>query len=153
MGVLGGRFKRRWLLDRSQKNAERAIQLYTDALTKTEADDEVDQDQVFYHAINIAFMALAAEGDKKKTEKYAKKALAACALTEESIWRSATEGEANLYLGNSDAAIEGYQAALDKNPEPRQIMSMFQQAVQVAEIQRDDALAERLRALFRENEA
>ncbi|MCP3960725.1 MAG: alpha/beta fold hydrolase [bacterium] len=152
MGVLGGRFKRRWLLDRSQKDAERAIKLYTDALTRTEAADEPDQDQVYYHAINIAFMALAAENDKKKTEKYARKALAACAQTEESIWRSATEGEANLYLGNADEAVAGYEAALDKHPEPRQIMSMFQQAVGVAEIQRDDALAERLRAIFRETQ-
>ena len=33
------------------------------------------------------------------------------------------------------------------------MMSMFQQAVRVAEIQGNEAVAERLRALFRDNES
>ena len=52
------------------------------------------------------------------------------------------------------AALDPYDlAALDKNPRPRQIMSMFQQAVRVAEIQGNEAIADRLRALFRDNES
>ncbi len=150
MGILGGRFKRRWVLERSKKDAERATQLYSEAMVKSEAAE--DYDQVYYHAINVAFMALAAEGDKEKARELAKKALDACAQTEDSIWKSATEGEANLYLGNEEEAILGYQAALDRRPSPRQITSMFQQAIRVAEIQDNDAMADRLRAVFRENE-
>ncbi len=151
MGVLGGRFKRRWLLERSRADAERATRLYSEALAKSEKAK--DYDQVYYHAINVAFMALAAENDRKRARELANQALAACAKSEESVWRSATEGEANLYLGKEDEAIAGYQAALDKNPTPRQITSMFQQAVRVAEFLDDEALAEGLRATFRANQS
>ena len=173
MGVLAGRLKRRWLLDRSEKDATRAIALYSKALGIAEKAD--DHDQIYYHAINVAFMALAYEkkcsdparkGAKAdaKVKAHAKKALAACDKTDDSIWRAATEGEARLYLAklqsdpekasrDQDVAIERYRAALDKNPSPRQIMSMFQQAVRIAEIQGDEPIAERLRAVFRDNEA
>ena len=151
MGILAGRFKRRWVLERNKKDAERATELYSQAMALSEKAD--DPDQVYYHAINVAFMALAAESDKKKAGELARKALAHCAKAEDNLWRSATEGEANLYLGNDQEAVAGYQAALDKNPAPRQITSMFQQAIRVAEIQGKEALAERLRAVFRDNES
>ncbi len=150
MGVLGGRFKRRWLLERKKKDADRAAELYSDALAAAEKAE--DHDQIYYHAINVAFMTLAAEGAKKKARELAQKALDACAQTEESLWRAATEGEANLYLGHDEETIAGYQAALDKNPAPRQITSMFQQAVRVAELLGREPMAERLRALFRESQ-
>ena len=150
MGVLGGRFKRRWLLQRSQDDADRAIRLYSGALER--AAEAKDHSQVYYHAINVAFMALAVEQDTKKVEKYARMALEACAKSDDDLWRAATEGEANLYLGNDDHAIEGYQRALDKHPKPRQIQSMFQQAIRVAEIMDNEAMAERLRSVFREND-
>ncbi len=149
MGVLAGRLKRRWLLDRQQKDADRASQLYSEALALAEKAE--DHDQASYHAINVAFMALAARNDKAAVEKHAKQALHHCGEAAESVWTAATEGEANLYLANWEEAMDGYQAALDKNPGPRQITSMFQQAVRVAELLGNDAMAERLRALFRDN--
>lgn len=151
MGVLAGRLKRRWILDRQQEDADRATRLYSDALARAEKD--ADPDQASYHAINVAFLALAVDNDKAAVEKYAKKALQHCAKASESVWKAATEGEANLYLGSEQKAISGYQAALDKNPSPRQITSMFQQAVRVAELLGNEAVAERLRALFRDNDA
>ena len=150
MGVLAGRFKRRWLLERGRSDAERATRLYSGALAKSEQAG--DPEQVYYHAINVSFMALAAENDRQRARELAETALAACAESVDSVWRSATEGEAHLYLGQPDEAVAGYQAALDKNPAPRQITSMFQQAVRIAEILDDNALAERLRATFRANQ-
>ncbi len=150
MGVLGGRFKRRWLLERAKLDAERSLELYSKALAR--AEDAGDHDQIYYHAINVAFMTLATGQKKERVRELAQKALDSCAQTDPGLWRAATEGEANLYLGNADAALEGYQQALDKNPEPRQITSMFQQAVRVAEIQNNEALAKRLRGLFRDNQ-
>ncbi len=150
MGILAGRLKRRWLLERSKRDAERATQLYSEAMAKSEQAD--DPDQVYYHAINVAFMNLAAAHDRETARELARKALDACDRAEDNVWRAATRGEANLYLGNAEAAIAGYQAALDKNPGPRKINSMFQQAVRVAELLDDEAMAERLRSLLRDNQ-
>lgn len=149
MGVLAGRMKRRWLLERQQQDADRATELYTEALAR--AEKAADHEQAYYHAINVAFMALATGSGRPAVEKHAGKALAHCAEAPDSLWKSATEGEANLYLGREEKAIGGYRAALDRNPAPRQITSMFQQAVRVAELEDNDAMAERLRALFRDD--
>ena len=151
MGTLGGRLKRRWLLERKKADADGARELYTKALAA--AEKAADPAQVFYHAINVAFMALAVDGDKKTAKEHAQKALDHTAKADEDVWNLATVGEANLYLGKSDAAVEGYRAALEKSPKPWQITSMFQQAVHVAELLEDEALAERLRGLFRERDA
>ena len=153
MGILAGRIKRRWLFDyRLQDDADRARELYGQALEM--AEEAGDQPQIFYHAVNVAFMELAAEDDRDGAEKYAQKALDACAKSREDVWSLATQGEAHLYLGNDDQAIAGYRAALDKKPDPWQITSMFQQAVRIAEeLMNDDALADRLRGLFQENQA
>ena len=106
---------------------------------------------MFYLAINVAFMALAVDNDKKTARKNAQKALDHTAKAEEDVWNFATQGEANLYLGNDDAALEGYRAALEKTPKPWQLTSMFQQAVQVAELLDNEAVADRLRSLFRDS--
>ena len=88
MGVLAGRFKRRWLLERSKQDADRATQLYSDALGR--AEKAKYPDQVYYQAINVAFMALAADQDRKKAKELAQKALDHCAKAEDSVWKSAT---------------------------------------------------------------
>ena len=149
MGTLAGRLKRRWLLDRRKDDAVGAKELYSQALEAAEAAG--DPAQAYYHAINVAFMALAYEGDKKTARQVAQRALDHCAQAEEDVWRLATEGEANLVLDHDDASIEGYRAALEKNPQPWQITSMFQQAVLVAEYLDNEAMAERLRGAFRDS--
>ncbi|MEM7351124.1 MAG: tetratricopeptide repeat-containing protein [Acidobacteriota bacterium] len=149
MGTLGGRLKRRWLLERRKEDADGAKKLYADGLAA--AEEAKEPAQVFYLAINVAFMALAVDNDKKTSRKSAQKALDNTAKAEEDVWNFATQGEANLYLGNDDAALEGYRAALEKTPKPWQLTSMFQQAVQVAELLDNEAVADRLRSLFRES--
>ena len=147
MGTLAGRLKRRWLLERKKADADGARELYSKALEA--AEEAGDPAQVFYHAINVAFMALAVAGDKKTAAEHARKALDHTALADVDVWNLATVGEANLYLGDYDAATQGYLAAIEKKPKPWQITSMFQQAIHVAELLEDEALAERLRGLFR----
>ena len=151
MGTLAGRLKRRWLVERRRDDATAARALYADALAAAEAADRPDQ--VFYHAINLAFMALAADGDRKAAKEYAIKALEHTARADDDVWSLATEGEAKLYLGDADGALDAYRMALEKKPKPWQINSMFQQAVEVSELRDDEETAGRLRGLFRERHA
>ena len=53
-GVLAGRLKRRWLLERQASDAKASLDLYSQALDQARAVN--DHSQVYYHAINVAFM-------------------------------------------------------------------------------------------------
>lgn len=147
MGVLAGRLKRRWLVERRRADAERAWELYKKAFAL--AVKASDPTQAFYHGINVAFMELAYRGDHPAAKRMARKILNHCARAPQEKWRFATEGEAHLLLGETDAAIESYQQAIRANPTPREIGSMYQQAIQVATLVRDKSAVERLEAIFR----
>lgn len=147
MGVLAGRLKRRWLVARRRADAERAWELYKKAFAlAVKANDSC---QAFYHGINVAFMELAYRGDRVAAKRMARKVLNHCAQAPREKWRLATEGEAHLLLGETDAAIEIYQQAIEANPTPREIGSMYQQAIQVATLVKDKFAVERLEAIFR----
>ena len=146
LGVLAGRLKRRWLVERRRTDAEQALALYRDGLTHAEAN--ADPSQAHYHAINCAFMELAHAESRKACRDYAARALTHCANASANVWRFATEGEANIYLGNHAAAREAYARALALDPSPRQIGSMYQQAFRAADLMDEDALGAELRALF-----
>jgi len=64
------------------------------------------------------------------------------------VWRRATEGEANLYLGNTGAAADAYRRALALSPEPWQATSIYQQAFRAADLVGEEELAARLKAMF-----
>ncbi len=147
MGVLAGRLKRRWLLERQAKDADAAKELYTKAygLTGPAGNDA----QAFYHGVNIAFMQLAYDSDLNAAKQTAEKVLVHCARASREKWRLATEGEANLYLGNTQAALDNYQAAVALNPNPWEIASMYQQAVLVLGLLDDENTAKRLDEIFR----
>ncbi|HEX9735035.1 MAG TPA: tetratricopeptide repeat-containing protein [Thermoanaerobaculia bacterium] len=150
MGTLGGRLKRRWLAERKRDDAEEALRLYMGAYA--EAKKKKDAAQGFYHAINVAFMELAYKKDKEKAKEYARHALGHCAAAEEDLWRFATEGEANLYLGHDDEAVAGYKKALEYEPKPWQLASMYEQACRVTELLGKPTVSERLRKVFREQD-
>jgi tetratricopeptide (TPR) repeat protein len=102
MGTLAGRLKRRWLRERREDDATRAMELYNEAYRLSE---EKDPAQAFYHAINIAFMDLAFRGNLSEAQVWAGRALEKCsaAAKNEIIvdpWRPATQGEASLLMGN-----------------------------------------------------
>jgi predicted TPR repeat methyltransferase len=71
-----------------------------------------------------------------------------CKLSPADKWRLATEGEASLYLGEVEAALASYAAALALEPDPREIDSMHRQAVWAVRALGDDAAEVKLQALF-----
>lgn len=150
MGTLGGRLKRRWLAERKREDAEESLRLYEKAYA--EAKKSKDDSQGFYHAINVAFMQLAYKKDENKAKEWARHALKHCGASKEDLWRYATEGEANLYLNNDDAAIAGYRKALEYEPKPWQLASMYEQASRVTDLLGKPTVAERLRKVFREQD-
>jgi pimeloyl-ACP methyl ester carboxylesterase len=146
LGVLAGRLKRRWLVEQRRKDADQSLALYRDALAQAEASG--DPPQAFYHAINCAFMELAFGGSTTACRDYAARALAHCANATADVWRYATEGEANIYLGNHAAAREAYARAVALGPTPRQTGSMYQQAFRAADLMREEMLGTELSVLF-----
>jgi len=119
MGVLAGRLKRRWLVERRMDDAEKACELYQQGF---EISEQVGKhDQAFYHGINVAFMQLAYRNQESAAQETARKVLEHCQAAKLDRWRLATEGEANLLLGKIDAAMESYQAAVNSNPSPCQM--------------------------------
>lgn len=147
MGVLAGRLKRRWLVEHTAADADQACELYEKGLELSQKSGR--HDQAFYHGINVAFMQLAYRSDEAAAKETAKKVLGECALAKRDKWRLASEGEANLLLGNIDEALKNYQAAAQSNPSPRECDSMLQQAIHVASLTGDEAAADGLQKIFR----
>lgn len=134
MGTLAGRLKRRWLRERREDDATRAMELYSQAYGLSEKSDPA---QAYYHAINIAFMNLVFDGSLPKAQIWARRALEHCsaaAKTEISpdAWRLATQGEANLLIGNFPQALQIYREAIATQPDPWQLESMYMQALETA---------------------
>jgi hypothetical protein len=93
-GALGGRFKRLWFKSGDEAHAARALELYRGALSTSR--DTRDHEQIYYHAINVAFLTYVVLSRKGKAAELADLALAHCAQSPETIWRVATEAEAYL---------------------------------------------------------
>jgi tetratricopeptide (TPR) repeat protein len=140
-GVLAGRLKRRWLVERRRADAEQALALYAQSL-------ERDPAQAYYHAINCAFMELAYGGDVGAFRAYADRALHHCATAPDNVWRRATLGEANLYVGNTALSADAYRRAIAANPEPRQAASLYQQAYRAADLMGEETLGAELQVMF-----
>jgi pimeloyl-ACP methyl ester carboxylesterase len=151
MGVLGGRLKRRWLVERRQADAEHARKLYADAFTLAEKSGR--HDDAFYPGINVAFMDLAFRQDRQAAETMAKQVLGHCQSAKEGMWRFATEGEANLILGRIPEALAQYCRAVEEKPAPRQMESMYLQAMKVADLVGSRKAAQELAAIFRPEDA
>jgi pimeloyl-ACP methyl ester carboxylesterase len=165
MGTLAGRLKRRWLVNRNKGDAERALQLYQDALRISEEAN--NWEQAYYHAINVAFMKLAYINDndiglaRRKAEaataaNYAielcAKAVAAGEDPHNVKWRLGTEGEAYLIMNKTEEAFEKYRAAAASypTPSPRELDAMYQQAMAITGlIGADEKIADEIELIFR----
>ena len=155
MGVLAGRLKRRWLLSHIEADGQAALDLYTRALLSPGA--RADETQGYYHAINVAFMQLAFKKDRAAAKALAQQALAACAsgaageLPHSRQWRLATEGEAQLMLGCSAQSLQCYRAAVSppQQPTPREMRSIYQQALYLSRLVADEDYRRELTAIFR----
>ncbi|NKI32315.1 caspase family protein [Croceivirga thetidis] len=110
LGMLGGRLKRSYLENFSGKTAQDSAECYKKGLAI--AEERSNKGQIYYHAINLAFLSLVAMEDIGEMEYYASKALEAAENdSRESLWKLATLGEANLYLNNLEKAKSFYEKA------------------------------------------
>jgi pimeloyl-ACP methyl ester carboxylesterase/tetratricopeptide (TPR) repeat protein len=149
-GTLAGRIKRRWLQDGDEGDAKWALELYETALRTARAAPETQDmiGQVFYHAINVAFLKQVAFERTDEAREMAQLALEfAQKQTPPDVWSVATEAEAHLYLGEYDQALAKYKAAVEMKPETWKLVSAGQQAQQVAGQARDKKLQDRLKRI------
>lgn len=148
-GTLGGRYKRLYLARGSESDALRAHDLYEIALQRSLADR--DSSQIFYHAINVAFLDLAA-GNLPSAQQRATLAQQHAQRAPGSLWSVATQAEACLYLGKHNTAIELYrslpQLAQQLGAKPWMLVSAGQQAFHAARMLEQRGLAEELDRIF-----
>ena len=116
MGIIGGRHKRDYLKTYSYKSSQLSREYYSKAL-KICVENEV-YSQIYYHAINLAFLSIVTDPETGKSEmkKYAKQALDATEHCDDDLWKFATVAEANMYLGNLETAKEFYIKASENVP-------------------------------------
>ncbi|MBT8184287.1 MAG: caspase family protein, partial [Eudoraea sp.] len=109
MGIIGGRYKRAYLKFPSESDGDAAFVYYELALEQARAKENYGQ--IYYHAINLAFLSIVVQNDEEKMRSYAKMALDATDKCKDDPWKIATIAEANLYLQNFDKAREFYMKA------------------------------------------
>ncbi len=110
LGIIGGRYKRKYLASYIQKDGIEALSYYKKALdiAKTNKDSQ----QIYYLAINLAFLNLVVNGSQENIKIYANMALKACDNDAfNNLWKLATLAEANLYLGNLNESKRFYSEA------------------------------------------
>ncbi len=111
LGIMGGRYKRQYLKTFSAQDLKKSHKYYSDALKI--AAEKNDYSQIYYHAINLAFLSLM-QGERAEMTTYADQAYKA---TEQdpfpSLWKFATLGEAYLYKGDFEKSKEYYGNAAE----------------------------------------
>jgi pimeloyl-ACP methyl ester carboxylesterase len=145
-GVLAGRMKRLWLESEADDDARRALELYQHALK--EALENNEHEQIYYHAINVAFLNFVAFNEQERARSMAELALQHCGQAPDNVWNAMTRAEANLYLGNRDIALDLYRLVPKQLAEPWQLASSRLQASRVASELDDRPLLEELETIF-----
>lgn len=130
MGILGGRYKRKYLIEETKSLLDKAIYWYNKALQLSLQVN--NNSQIYYHAINLAFLYLMFdETDLTKTKEMAVLALKNCQIAKGGeYWEDATIAEAYLYLNNFEQSKIFYASAIRKcNQSVRETSSMFMNAI------------------------
>ena len=110
LGLIGGRYKRKYLISYIKSEGEDAIKYYSKGLELAINDNNFQQ--IYYLNINLAFLSLIVKDDIVKMKAHAKNALLSCEKDSyDSLWKLATIAEANMYLGNIKRAQEFYLKA------------------------------------------
>lgn len=109
LGIIGGRYKRNYLNTFSKKDGDAAFNYYNKALEIAVAEE--NNGQIYYHAINLAFLSIVVQENESKMLKFAQQALDAAIKSRDNLWKIATVAEANMYLDNMDKAKEFYAKA------------------------------------------
>jgi tetratricopeptide (TPR) repeat protein len=150
LGTLGGRLKRRWLVDRQVQDFDKALALYTEGYERAKTSNR--HDQAYYHAINVAYLHLArslpTEPMPKISLEMAKLSLEHVSLAPTGHWSYATKGEAYLILGRLDDAMSEYEKAKNEATTLRECESMYLQAIAVAQRAAGDQAVSRIAVLF-----
>ncbi|PYY12864.1 MAG: hypothetical protein DMG60_23075, partial [Acidobacteria bacterium] len=142
-GTLGGRMKRIWLESDQKEYADRALNLYQDALNRVRTPD-----QIYYLAINVAFMKFVYGNDIAGAQAMAKLALQHSFPPANDVWKTATVAEAYLYLDRLQDAVQEYRRLLTLEAEPWKHQSSSLQAGRIAVKLGNRALAEQLEGIF-----
>lgn len=109
LGIMGGRYKRQYLKSFSAEDLRMTIKHYSDALKM--AEEKKDYSQIYYHAINLAFLSLM-QDEKAAMTEFADQAYEATTKDPfPSLWKIATMAEAFLYKGNFAESKENYAKA------------------------------------------
>jgi triacylglycerol esterase/lipase EstA (alpha/beta hydrolase family) len=130
MGILGGRWKRKYLIDENAEYLNNAIIWYDKALNISITAN--NSNQIYYHSINLAFLYLMQnEQFLVDTIKMAQLALEHCDKSSQGdFWETATRAEANLYLNNFEECKRLYTEAIEKcNHDIRATSSMMINAI------------------------
>jgi predicted alpha/beta hydrolase family esterase len=151
LGTMAGRLKRKWLLSgRHRADAEAAMAHYAKGYDL--AREANDWRQAYYHGINLAFLALVFQGHRSDARKRAQEVLDICRQCEVAgdadEWVEATRGEAELILGNDDAAFEAYRRFVAAGNDPWKLSSTYLNARTIAAEFGKRELARRLGQIF-----
>jgi hypothetical protein len=108
MGIIGGRHKRDYLKTSSYKSYTLSHEYYSKALAISIEDES--HNQVYYHAINLAFLSIVSDSEtgKGKMKRFAKQALEAAEKSDDNIWKFATVAEAKMYLEDFETSKAFY---------------------------------------------
>ncbi len=113
LGIVGGRYKRKYLTGYDAKDGAEAFKFYEKAFKI--AEGKGDHKQIYYHAINLAFLSLIIHEDDQEMVAFAEKALESVEKDRfNSLWKMATIGEAKLYLGELEESMDYYKKAAEK---------------------------------------
>jgi pimeloyl-ACP methyl ester carboxylesterase len=122
MGIIGGRFKRKYLFNGSKSDdATKAIEWYTKGYDLSK--EKEDRKQIFYHAINLAFLSIVSSRDEESMKLYAQEALDNCDLNSTNIWEIATIAEANIYLDDDEKSKEYFTKVMNKTEDNIRVRS------------------------------
>lgn len=108
--LLGGLLKNEFLNNTKEENGWAAYSCFKKALRIAKKQNDIEQ--IYLNAINLAFLNLLLQKDKRDMRKYAKLALEFAGKdSTKSILKIATIAEANIYLDDLDKAKELYLMA------------------------------------------
>ena len=124
--ILGNLFKNEYLNNTNIDEGLSAYSCYKKALRIAKKQKVIKQ--MYLNAINLAFLNLMLQADKRDMKSYAKLSLEYSSLdSNDSVSKLATIGEANIYLGNLDQAKLNYSKAA-KKADIREKISIHTQA-------------------------
>jgi tetratricopeptide (TPR) repeat protein len=150
LGTYAGRLKRRWLRTGSLVDFEASRNAYERALALAEQGG--DPDDIYYPAVNLAFMAfLFTPNLAKKVEAargYAELALDWAPRGRRAYWSAASRAEAQLLLGDIPESLKTYRECVRMKPENRNLVSTYTNAAGIAIAMEDRQLSSELLEIF-----